>query len=158
MAVNENEFIEVTETNDVPKIDPWVITRIIVLVLAILNAVLCIFGKETIEIADNIIYEGVTAIWIIVAPLWAGWKDNDVTKKKRMEKAAISNPDPAVLAAVENIEPAPDVEIEVVEFDEALYQKNMEENGELFKDKITDGIGEDIGDVEPEPDEEEVMK
>lgn len=138
--------------NDVPKISAGTITRIIVLILALVNIVLVIFGKDTIEIAESIIYEGVSALFLVGSSLWAAWKDNPITVGARNVEAHKAD----LKAETYDIEYGlPEVEVEEVEFDMALYEKNMAENGHLFENKITDGIGEDVGYIEPEPDDEE---
>lgn len=56
------------------------IIRTIVLVLALINQVLAIAGKEAIPITDEDVYQVVTIIVTIGAALWAWWKNNSFTK------------------------------------------------------------------------------
>ena len=54
------------------KIAPDTIARTIVLVLALINQILAVFGKGTIEIAENDIYQ--------VVSIAAWWYNNSFTK------------------------------------------------------------------------------
>jgi hypothetical protein len=47
------------------------------------------------------------------------------------------------------------LEIVTEEFDEEQAKKELAGLEEEFADKLTDGIGEDLGEITPEPDEEE---
>lgn len=47
------------------------------------------------------------------------------------------------------------LEIVTEEFDEEQAKKELAGMEEEFKGKLTDGIGEDLGEIIPEPDEEE---
>lgn len=62
------------------KIQPDTIARTIVLALALLNQMLAIFGKGTIQIAENDIYQVVSIIWTIVSAVVAWWYNNSFTK------------------------------------------------------------------------------
>ena len=52
----------------------WV--RTIVLIIALINQVLAIFGKGKIDIAENDIYQLVSIIATIISTLVAWWKNN----------------------------------------------------------------------------------
>ena len=56
------------------------IARTIVLVLALLNQLLAIFGKEQLPIAEDHIYQLVSILFTIGAAVWSWWKNNSVTK------------------------------------------------------------------------------
>lgn len=56
------------------------IARTIVLVLALLNQILAIFGKEQIPIAEDNIYQLVSILFTIGAAVWSWWKNNSVTQ------------------------------------------------------------------------------
>ena len=58
------------------------IARTIVLVLALLNQLLAIFGQRNkIPIAERItIYQLVSILFTIGAAVWSWWKNNSVTK------------------------------------------------------------------------------
>ena len=62
------------------KIQPDTIARTIVLALALLNQLLAIFGKGTIQIAENDIYQVVSIIWTIASAIVAWWYNNSFTK------------------------------------------------------------------------------
>lgn len=55
------------------------IARTIVLFLALLNQLLATFGKGTIDIAENDIYQVVSLIVTISTTLVAWWKNNSFT-------------------------------------------------------------------------------
>lgn len=61
------------------KIAPDTIARTIVLVLALINQLLAIFGKGTIEIAENDIYQVVSIVFTIVSSIAAWWYNNSFT-------------------------------------------------------------------------------
>ena len=56
------------------------IARTIVLVLALLNQLLAIFGKEQLPIAEEKVYQLVSILLTIGAAVWSWWKNNSVTK------------------------------------------------------------------------------
>ena len=58
------------------KIQPDTIARTIVLALALLNQILAIMGKGTIEIAENDVYQVVSLIATIVTSIVAWWYNN----------------------------------------------------------------------------------
>ena len=62
------------------KIAPDTLARTIVLALALLNQVLAVSGKGTIEIAESDIYQGVSIVFTIVAAIAAWWYNNSFTK------------------------------------------------------------------------------
>lgn len=62
------------------KIQPDTIARTIVLALALLNQLLAILGKGTIEIAENDVYQVVSIIWTIVSAIVAWWYNNSFTQ------------------------------------------------------------------------------
>ena len=56
------------------------IARTIVLVLALRNQRMAIFGKEQIPIAEDNIYQLVSILFTIGAAVWSWWKNNSVTQ------------------------------------------------------------------------------
>ena len=62
------------------KIAPDTIARTIILVLALINQILAIFGKGTIEIAENDIYQVVSIVFTIGSAIAAWWYNNSFTK------------------------------------------------------------------------------
>ena len=61
------------------KIAPDTLARTIVLALALVNQLLAIFGKGTIEIAESDIYQVVSIIFTIATAIAAWWYNNDFT-------------------------------------------------------------------------------
>ena len=57
-------------------VKPDTIARTIILGLVLVNAVLKILGIAPIEIEESSIYDLVTAITIVVVPIWTWWKNN----------------------------------------------------------------------------------
>ena len=55
------------------------IARTIILALVLINAALKMLGMTPIELDDNVIYEAVTVISMIVVPIWTWWKNNSFT-------------------------------------------------------------------------------
>lgn len=62
------------------KISRATIIRTVLLLVAIINAVLQILGKETLPFTDEEIGEAVSAIFLIVTTISAWWKNNSFTK------------------------------------------------------------------------------
>lgn len=62
------------------KVSPDTIARTIVLALALVNQLLAVFGKGTIEITENDVYQVVSLIWTIGSALVAWWYNNSFTK------------------------------------------------------------------------------
>lgn len=62
------------------KIKADTIARTVVLLLALINQALAIFGKDALPFADDTVYEFVSLACTIGASVWAWWKNNSVTK------------------------------------------------------------------------------
>ncbi len=62
------------------KITAETIARTIVLVIALLNQIFAIFGREQIPIAEDNIYQLVSILFTIGAAVWSWWKNNSVTQ------------------------------------------------------------------------------
>jgi SPP1 family holin len=60
-----------------------VIARTIVLMVALLNQVLVMFGVNPLPFSDEEVYAGVTTILTVGATIWAWWKNNSFTKSAR---------------------------------------------------------------------------
>ena len=56
------------------------IARTVVLVLALVNQVLVMFGVNPLPFSDDGIYEAVTALLTVGASIWVWWKNNSFTK------------------------------------------------------------------------------
>lgn len=63
-----------------PKIKTDTIVRTIVLVLALINQVLAIKGKEVLPVTEDEVYQLVSLVVTIGASLWAWWKNNSFTE------------------------------------------------------------------------------
>ena len=55
--------------------------RTILLVLALINQILAVFGKSPIPIDDDTVTNLISTIWTVIASLIAWWKNNSFTKK-----------------------------------------------------------------------------
>lgn len=62
------------------EVSPDTIARTIVLALALVNQLLAVFGKGTIEIAENDVYQVISLSWTIGSALVAWWYNNSFTK------------------------------------------------------------------------------
>lgn len=62
------------------KVKTETIIRTIVLILALANQVLAIYGKQKIPITEDEIYQLITLIVTIGASLWTWWKNNSFTQ------------------------------------------------------------------------------
>ena len=56
------------------------IVRTIVLIIALINQGLAIFGKEIFPVTEDQVYQVVTLIVTIGSAVWAWWKNNSFTK------------------------------------------------------------------------------
>jgi SPP1 family holin len=68
--------------NNAP-IDKGMIVRKVVLFLALLNLFLVLTGFSPLPFGGEQMEFAATAALSAVAPLWAWWKDNDVSRKAR---------------------------------------------------------------------------
>ena len=62
------------------KVKPDTIIRTIVLIVALCNQALAIFGREQLPITDDQVYQIVTLIITIVTSLVTWWKNNSFTQ------------------------------------------------------------------------------
>ena len=56
------------------------IIRTIILVIAIINNILTILGKNPLPFTNEEVEEALTIIFTVIATLWAWWKNNSFTK------------------------------------------------------------------------------
>ena len=63
------------------KVKPETIIRTIVLILALANQVLAIYGRDAIPITEDEVYQAVTLIVTIGSSIWAWWKNNSYTRE-----------------------------------------------------------------------------
>lgn len=62
------------------KIKTETIIRTIVLIVALINQCLALFGKDLIPITEDQIYQIVTLLVTITSSVWAWWENNSFTK------------------------------------------------------------------------------
>ena len=62
------------------KVKSETIIRTIVLILALANQVLAIYGKQKIPITEDEVYQLITLVFTIGSALWAWWKNNSFTQ------------------------------------------------------------------------------
>lgn len=62
------------------KISIGTVSRTIVLILALFNQVITMFGKNPLPFSNDEIYTGVTALLTVCASLTAWWKTNGFTQ------------------------------------------------------------------------------
>lgn len=62
------------------KVKTETIIRTIVLILALANQVLAIYGKQKIPITEDEVYQLITLAATIGSALWAWWKNNSFTQ------------------------------------------------------------------------------
>lgn len=63
------------------KVSTATITRLIVLLLTLINTIFMILGKDAqIPFCEADIYEAVSVFALIAAPLWGYWKNNSWTQ------------------------------------------------------------------------------
>ena len=62
------------------KVKSETIIRTIVLILALVNQVLAIYGKDKIPITEDEVYQLITLAATIGSALWAWWKNNSFTQ------------------------------------------------------------------------------
>ena len=62
------------------KVKTETIIRTIVLILALANQVLAIYGKQKIPITEDEVYQLITLIITIGSAMWSWWKNNSFTQ------------------------------------------------------------------------------
>jgi SPP1 family holin len=62
------------------------VTRVVALVIVLINAVLNLFGFETIPIQFG---EHISAVLLIAISLWSAWKNNYLSKNGGLQKKAL---------------------------------------------------------------------
>lgn len=55
------------------------IARTIILVIALLNQVLAIFGKQAFPVTEDQVYQVISLVATIGTAVWAWWKNNSFT-------------------------------------------------------------------------------
>ena len=57
------------------------ITRLVVLVILLINQALTLFGWNPLPFSEEQIYEGVSSVILVVVAVWSWYKNNSVTKE-----------------------------------------------------------------------------
>ena len=57
-------------------VTPEVWARTIILLIALINQILAIFGKGQIEIAESDVYQLCSLVFTVISTIWAWWKNN----------------------------------------------------------------------------------
>ncbi len=57
------------------------IARTVTLVIALLNSIFATVGLPLLDIEENLIYEGASAVFLVIAAGVAWWKNNSFTKE-----------------------------------------------------------------------------
>lgn len=66
------------------KIKKDTIIRTIILVIALINQILTVIGKNPLPFSDDMVYEIVSVVFTVVASVVAWWKNNSFTKNALM--------------------------------------------------------------------------
>ena len=61
------------------KVKPDTIIRTIVLIMALANQILAIYGKQAIPVTEDQVYQLITLLVTVISALWAWWKNNSFT-------------------------------------------------------------------------------
>lgn len=78
--LNKKEQEVVVETEESGKITPSTIARTVCLAIALANIILTQTGYNPLNISDDVIYNVVSDIALIVTAVWSWWKNNSFTK------------------------------------------------------------------------------
>lgn len=62
------------------KVKPDTIIRTIILILALTNQVLAIYGKQAIPVTEEEVYQLISLVVTIGSALWTWWKNNSFTQ------------------------------------------------------------------------------
>ena len=67
------------------------IVRLIVLLYAVLNSVLLMFGINPLPFTEEEVSAGITAVLAVVASILVWWKNNNVTKEAQEAQRILDN-------------------------------------------------------------------
>lgn len=62
------------------RIQKETILRTVVMVIALVNSVLLMLGKNPIPYSDDELYVGLSSVASVLSTLWSWWKNNSFTK------------------------------------------------------------------------------
>lgn len=71
--------------------DKMSIIRTIILVLALANQLLVVFGYSPLPIEDQQVELVVSVAWTIAASLWTWWKNNYLSKRGKEQKRVLDS-------------------------------------------------------------------
>ncbi|WP_368653780.1 phage holin [Ornithinibacillus sp. 4-3] len=57
------------------------ITRLVVLVILLINQALITLGWNPLPFSEEQVYEAISSVAMVVVAIWTWWKNNNVTKK-----------------------------------------------------------------------------
>ena len=63
------------------KIEKETIIRTILFAFALINQILCLFGKSPIPVSDELLTQCISTVFTVVISIWAWWKNNSFTKE-----------------------------------------------------------------------------
>lgn len=92
--MDENKVVETEQEVIKPEgegVSASTIARTVCLFLALANQMLAIFGKDVINLSDDVIYQLVSAGFTVVTALIAWWKDNPFTEEARVTNRAMKD-------------------------------------------------------------------
>ncbi len=90
----ENKVVETEQEVIKPEgegVSASTIARTVCLFIALANQMLAIFGKDVINLSDDVIYQLVSAGFTVVTALVSWWKDNAFTKEARVTNRAMKD-------------------------------------------------------------------
>lgn len=98
------------------KNDTQTIVRTVLLVVALINQALVMFGKNTLPFTDDEITQFITLAFTLVTSGWAYWKNNNWTKEAKLAQEQLNNlkantPAPSVEPAKEPYQPTEDEKV-----------------------------------------------
>ncbi|ALO79560.1 holin [Bacillus phage Hobo] len=93
MAENKVEVQEQTHVEkqvyvpvEVPAVEPMMIVRLIVFVLALVNAVGAMFGYDwNLSVDQKNVYDIVSAMFLLGSGMHVAWKNNNISKTSRVK-------------------------------------------------------------------------
>jgi SPP1 family holin len=68
------------------KISAGTVTRLVLLIVALINSGLQLAGYETIPVNEEGLAEFISLTFLGATSLWAYWKNNDISKKARSDE------------------------------------------------------------------------
>ena len=90
VSVQLQAAADTDDAETTPKIDSGTISRFLVLLLALTNQALTMFGHPVLNIDDATVTQLVTLAWTAGSAIWCYWKDNDVTRRARAKKSRLA--------------------------------------------------------------------